>query len=300
MRKIIDLILLLIFFAFLFWQKEEIIANFNYLRSGPCDRPITYRLGEVDSGYGLSREQFLGKIERANEIWSSVVSKNLFSETSNGQLTINLIYSERQAVRDKLGQRESNLQSDKQSLDSSVADYKKQQLDFEKRLLDFNTEVGKWKEGMTEDIFNRLKKQQDELRAEADRLNKLAQQLNQTVEKYNLGIGQFNQAAQDYNQLVQEKPEAGLFQASVPEIDIYLTTSDKELIHTLAHELGHALNLDHVSDPVSIMYPYTNEIIQPDLQEKTQLQAYCRQKNWEIVAKKIKNNLKEKFNQWKK
>lgn len=301
MRKVFDLIILFLLCAFLFWQKEKIISNFNDLLLGPCDRPITYHLGEVDPGYGLSKEQFKSKIEKANQIWSLLVSRNLFLEEEDGALTVNLIYSERQAMMDKLNKQESNLQQGKQSLDAQVADYKRQQADFERKLSGFNAEIGKWnlQGGAPEDVFNRLKKQQEELKAEADRLNKLAAALNQTAEKYNINIGLFNQTAKNYNQLAAQKPEAGLYNGAVAEIDIYLTRSETELIHTLAHEMGHALGLNHVSDPNSIMYPYTNEVVVPNSQEKTSLIVYCAQKNWEIVLNKIENNLREKINQVK-
>ena len=159
MRKVFDLILLFLLLAFLFWQKEPLTANFNYLRLGPCDRPITYRLGLVDADYGFTPQQFLVKVEEADQIWSRLVSKNLFVEKPDGKLIINLIYSDRQSMFDNLNQLESGLQTGKQSLDTSIADFKNLQADFEKKLSEFNAEVEKWNRqgGAPEDVFNQLK-----------------------------------------------------------------------------------------------------------------------------------------------
>lgn len=301
MRKIFDLLLLFFLFFLLFWQKDRVVFSFNYLLASPCDRPITYQVGEVDKGYGLTREQFLGRTEEATQIWSKVVSKNLFTYNPQGKIVVNLIYSQRQSMADNLNSLQDNLKTGKQSLNSLVAEYKNLQADFENKLQAFNAEVSNWNKlgGAPEESFNRLKSQETELKAEADKLNQMASQLNLSVKQYNLGVSQFNQSAQTFNQVMSVKPEAGLYNGSIPQIDIYLTSSQKELIHTLAHEMGHALGLSHLDDPQSIMYKYTNEVLQPDNQEASQLQIYCSQRNLDLVLERVNEVLGEKLKKLK-
>ncbi len=297
MRKIFDLFLLFLLFLFLFWQKDNIVHNVRFLASSPCDIPITYRLGEVDSGYGLTNQQFLTKVKDAGQIWDSVVGKTLFKDDTNGKLTINLIYSERQSMADNLNKLEQNLKNNKESISSMRDDYEKSAADFEKRLADFNQQVAYWNQQghISQDTYNSLMSEQASLKAEADRLNNLARQLNLSVKEYNSQVGQFNQDLGSFKEAIVAKPEAGLFDGSVPKIDIYLTNSNQELIHTLTHEMGHALTLPHINDPKSIMYPLTSEITQPSIEEAVDLKTYCGQKNFEISLLRLKERLQANF-----
>ena len=70
-----------------------------------------------------------------------------------------------------------------------------------------------------------------------------------------------------------------MFDGKTNEIYIYLIADKNELIHTLAHEMGHALNFDHSLYPHSIMYPFVTKIVNTSSDDEIEVQKLCEKQN---------------------
>ena len=88
--------------------------------------------------------------------------------------------------------------------------------------------------------------------------------LNDMIRNLNLKINEYNEigssTGEEYDQGLYVRDETGT------RIDIYQFSDRRQLVRVLAHELGHALDIDHIDNPEAIMY-YLNEGINDTLTE---------------------------------
>ena len=247
-----------------------------------CLVPISYRIGALDSRFGIGREDFLRAVEEAGNAWEAAAGRKLFRHDTKAALEVNLVYDSRQettqrliavrtAVSDKL--QEVNvikgqlrpLQNKIRALDDS---YSAQLSSYERLQNEYNQSVTQWnaKGGAPEAEHQRLgnqrlalTKQAASLEEKRQELNRLADTINELADKHNSLLRRANDEADSFNRSAPSSLqfEEGRYikQGSEERIDIFQFDGETALRIILAHELGHALGIRHNANPSSIMSP---------------------------------------------
>lgn len=289
------LLVLIIIIGFIF--KDQALAtthNLTYYSS--CSNPKGYKIGNIDERFGIGREELLDDLNEATGIWSKLYGKSLFVYDPNSNLTVNLTYDRRQELNSQINNLDSQLKEQQSDLFPKMEQYKKKGEAFNIRLENFNDEVKKWNSqgGAPPEEYDRLIKEQEALKQEAAELNQMASELGQSTDKYNEAVSRLNQTVNIYGEAIQGRPEEGLYEkdGKSETITIYLHNSKDEFIHTLTHEFGHALGLNHVNNPQAIMHAKTNEIIDPSNDDIEMLQEACQER---FVGRIIADHYKKVF-----
>lgn len=270
-----------------------------------CQQPLTFSIGSIDPRFGLSENRVIELVEQAGAIWSQAIDRDLFAyATNSGEIKINFVYDYRQETTNKLkdlgivvGASRQDYEELKIKYDTLDRQYRVQReelrkliADFEKEQNAYNTEVAKWNQqgGAPKEVYNRLNQSKllldrqlavinnktKQVNSLAENLNTTGEGLNQLIDKLNLNVDRYNSVGEAVGKEFQEgvyiQDETGR------RIEVYEFSDEEQLIRLLAHELGHALGLDHSSGVDDIMY-YLNEAGNDKLtaNDLTALQNLC-------------------------
>jgi Matrixin len=244
----------------------------------PCDEPISYRIGFIDERFGLSRAEVQEVAQRAAAVWITAAGKPLFEFDENGSLPINLIYSDQQQIitlrrsiranvggvraeitrlKEQMSPLEGDYEAKKNAYQEAAASLRQRQADYNIRVGDINANGG-----ASEDDAQSLKIERDnffrlemELGGKAKALDSEKEALNADISQYNELVRREHQGISALNADAGKEFLAGEYreQGRDREVNIFQFSSLSDLIVVIAHELGHALKLEHSSDASSLM-----------------------------------------------
>jgi hypothetical protein len=294
MKKLfIILILLVSFFSVGLLYKDPIYAaTKNILYYSPCDYPIPFSIGNIDPKFDITKEELLEDSKAAGAIWSGTQGKQLFVYDPTSKFTINMVYDSRQELTSKITKLNDNLKQQQGTIDPKIEQFKKDQAAFEIKVSDLNSQISYWNShgGAPKEEYDKLIETQKALQAEAATLNATAKELGQSTKLYNLSAQELNQTIGDYQNVLLDKPEEGLYEqeGSTRKISIYIDIDQNEFLHTLTHEMGHALGLNHNQDKESIMYPQTTDVLKPSDSDIAELNEICKSRTvFEVAYNKV-------------
>ena len=277
-------------------------GGYFYAQNLPCKQPIHYSLGTVDPKFGMSVDAYKQTIEDATKIWENSINKDLFIYDPKGDLKINLVYDTRQATTEKnkiletktdqTKQTASSVKAEYTSLESTYAtkktEYSTLEASYAKREAAYNSSVDYYNKngGAPRSVYTQLTAEKANLKVLFNNLQTKRTELNNLATEINTKIGEYNSLVEAANANINTINQSAGVEFNEGEyiedkdgkrITIYEFTSKNELTRVLAHELGHALGMQHDENADSIMY-YLNKSsnLVPTPEDISELKAICR------------------------
>lgn len=274
-----------------------------------CNQPLTYRLGEIDSRFNISRKEVITLLKEVEGLWNTALEKDLVAYSQNGKVAINLVYSNDQQRTDVERQLSRRIETKERQVATLKREYgrlseryqqkkeeAKQTLNKHKSAVEsYNQLAAEWYgKQVPQDVINRFESLERKAVLLETALTRKEQNLESLRQRTNAKTKQLNNVIREQHNLVKEyndrfsKPrkfDQGRYlkQGDSEQIAIYQFRNQGELKTVLTHEVGHALGLVHVSNPEAVMHDMMGQQNIFDLQltedDITAIRTLCKGSN---------------------
>lgn len=247
----------------------------------PCSEPITFRVGDIDERFSINKDEVVGVMEEVAQMWSDAAETTIIEYNEEGEISLNLVYAEEQQLTDRERQYRDRLEHEEFSITALEKEHTRLNREYKQEVQQYDDEsrelqqtinrLNEWvrqknDEGgfNEEDLkqFERRKEEIDQVKldlAQRERtLKRKAADLNDKITFLNKKVEAKNRLVDEYNRQFTgtRKFTQGAYEwtNNSRTINIYHFIDKNELRLVIAHEMGHALGISHVSNPESVMH----------------------------------------------
>lgn len=308
-KKILEILVLLGIIFFTFPKVKELVQSIT----DPCSKTQTFSIESIDPKFGIATSTVFTYLREASGLWNKAYPNTLLLKQvpEGGDILISFVYDERQrtTIRNErlnrqVREQEEKISTLKNTIVQLQAEYNTQkgilislENDYTIKLNDYNRRVialnarnrGASPEEITQLEADRqlLDEEHIAINTKIEIVNNLVTQISNYSTTHNNVIHDTNTIVNKINEKSGVSFEEGVYNQGSHTIIIYEYDSALGLKRVLAHELGHAIGLDHVLGKTSIMYPYNESIrFVLSLEDKAALTTQCEGLDWKTIISK--------------